>query len=90
MFKKLITSGLLLVSPLAVSEGLLLDGIDIAREYSHMRPGRGVSMETVQSQYGSPSVEQAAVGEPPITRWDYPSFAVYFEGNLVIHSVAIP
>jgi hypothetical protein len=90
LFKKLITSGLLLVSPLAVSEGLLLDGIDIARESAHMRPGRGVSMETVQAQYGMPSIEQAAVGEPPITRWDYPGFAVYFEGNLVIHSVAIP
>lgn len=90
MFKKIIMSGLLLASPLAVPEGLLLDGIDIARESSHLRPGRGVSMESVQAQYGVPSLEQSAIGEPPITRWDYPGFAVYFEHNIVIHSVATP
>jgi hypothetical protein len=30
----------------------------------------------------------AAVGQPPIARWVYPSFVVYFERNLVIHAVA--
>ncbi len=28
-----------------------------------------------------------AVGEPPITRWKYPGFEVYFEHQLVIHTV---
>jgi hypothetical protein len=30
----------------------------------------------------------AAVGEPPISRWVYPQFVVYFEGSYVIHAVA--
>ena len=29
----------------------------------------------------------AAVGNPPITRWEYPSFVVFFENNIVLHSV---
>jgi len=90
MLKKLITCGLLLVSPLAVSEGLLLDGIDLARASSHLRPGRGTSMERVEAEFGAPSIQQAAIGDPPITRWDYPGFVVYFEHSAVIHSVAAP
>ena len=27
--------------------------------------------------------------QPPISRWEYPGFVVYFEHNLVIHAVAI-
>jgi hypothetical protein len=27
------------------------------------------------------------VGAPPITRWDYPNFSVFFEGDRVIHAV---
>ena len=90
MFKKLIACGLLLTSPLAVSEGLLLDGIDLARSSSHLRPDRGASMDRVQAEFGAPSIQQVAIGEPPITRWDYPGFVVYFEHSAVIHSVATP
>jgi hypothetical protein len=51
-------------------------------------PARGSSMSTVESKFGAPAVKHATVGQPPITRWDYPGFSVYFEGNLVITSVA--
>ena len=50
-------------------------------------PGRGMTMDTVQSRFGSPSQKLAAVGNPPITRWEYPSYVVYFEYQHVIHSV---
>jgi hypothetical protein len=30
----------------------------------------------------------SAVEQPPITRWDYPAFSVYFEHDRVIHAVA--
>ena len=50
-------------------------------------PGRGLSMETVEEQYGSPVRVIEAVGDPPITRWVYPEFTVYFEHQLVIHPV---
>ena len=51
-------------------------------------PSRGLSMAEVEARYGAPAERYAAVGEPPITRWVYPSFVVYFERNLVIHAVA--
>ncbi|HQR49089.1 MAG TPA: hypothetical protein PL152_07115 [Steroidobacteraceae bacterium] len=51
-------------------------------------PDRGLSMAAVEKRYGAPSDRLAAIGKPPITRWVYPSFVVYFEYNLVIHSVA--
>ena len=53
------------------------------------RPNRGSSMATVQSQFGEPVNRHSAVGEPPITRWDYPHFAVYFEHDRVLHAVLV-
>jgi hypothetical protein len=29
------------------------------------------------------------VGEPPISRWDYPAYSVFFEGPFVIHTVVV-
>jgi hypothetical protein len=51
-------------------------------------PGRGLTMGDVERQFGAPSERIAAVGQPPIARWVYPTFVVYFEHNLVIHAVA--
>jgi len=53
------------------------------------RPHRGSTMATVQSRHGEPTNRHAAVGNPPITRWDYPQFAVYFENDRVLHAVAV-
>jgi hypothetical protein len=53
------------------------------------RPARGMSMEKVEAVYGAPSRRDAAIGEPPITRWEYPGFVVYFEHQYVIHSVGV-
>lgn len=53
------------------------------------RPSRGSSMATVQGRYGEPTARHAAVGDPPITRWDYPQFAVYFENDRVLHAVLV-
>jgi hypothetical protein len=50
-------------------------------------PSRGMSMTQVEAKYGAPSQKHAAVGNPPITRWDYDGFSVYFERDHVIHSV---
>ncbi|HEX7114997.1 MAG TPA: hypothetical protein VF193_07680 [Steroidobacter sp.] len=51
------------------------------------RPTRGMSMEKVEAQFGQPVKRIPAVGDPPITRWEYPDFVVYFEHHLVLHSV---
>jgi hypothetical protein len=52
-------------------------------------PNRGSTMATVQGRYGEPSSRHAAVGDPPITRWDYPQFSVYFEHDRVLHTVLV-
>lgn len=52
-------------------------------------PSRGMSMEKVEATFGAPSERIPPVGEPPITRWKYPGFEVYFEHQLVIHTVVI-
>ena len=52
------------------------------------RPSRGMSMEKVEATYGAPANRVAPVGDPPITRWEYPGFVVYFEHHLVVHTVA--
>ena len=58
-------------------------------------PASGMSMEKVEAKYGAPSRRVPAVGggstaQPPITRWEYPGFTVYFENSLVIHTVVTP
>ena len=52
-------------------------------------PARGQSMGQVERQYGAPTERFAAVGQPPITRWVYPSMIVYFEYDHVVHAVAL-
>ena len=51
------------------------------------QPNRGSTMATVESRYGAPTNRHAAIGNPPITRWDYPQFSVYFENDRVLHTV---
>jgi hypothetical protein len=53
------------------------------------RPERGMRMNAVESRYGAPATRYPAVGQPPITRWDYPGFVVYFENDLVLHAVVV-
>jgi len=50
-------------------------------------PGNGLTMSQVEERYGSPNEKRPAVGEPPITRWIYDDYSVFFEYNLVIESV---
>ena len=51
------------------------------------RPTRGMSMQEVESIFGSPVERKRPVGEPPITRWVYDGFSVIFESRSVLHSV---
>jgi hypothetical protein len=51
-------------------------------------PPRGTSMAQVEAQFGAPTQRVAAVGQPPITRWVYPNFVVFFEYQHVVHAVA--
>ena len=91
MSKRIATSVaaiLLTVGAMASADVLLLDGIELNAPSADARPKAGMSMSRVEAAYGAPSQRHSAVGEPPITRWDYPGFSVYFEHDLVIHAVA--
>lgn len=70
----------------ASADTLLLEGISMDSSSAARRPSRGMSMESVEARYGAPSGRIAAVGDPPISRWEYPGFIVYFEYNLVVHA----
>lgn len=50
-------------------------------------PPTGMLKPAVLSTYGEPQQRHPAVGTPPIERWDYGSFSVYFEYDHVVHSV---
>ncbi|PCJ18339.1 MAG: hypothetical protein COB04_07380 [Gammaproteobacteria bacterium] len=51
------------------------------------KPSRGMEMSHVESQFGYPVQNMTPSGTPPIARWIYEGFTVYFEHQYVIHSV---
>ena len=56
-------------------------------EFSVQLPGRGMTMEMVQNRFGEALAKEPAVGTPPISKWSYKNFSVYFESEFVIHAV---
>ncbi|MGN0921378.1 MAG: hypothetical protein ACI4NJ_06635 [Cellvibrio sp.] len=50
-------------------------------------PQRGTLKSKVLAEHGEPTKKYAPVGNPPITRWSYTDFDVYFEYDHVINSV---
>lgn len=78
--------GLMLSGP-ATADTLLIESVEGARATDTERPTRGLSMGSVEARWGAPVSRSAAVGKPPITRWEYPSFFVYFEYQHVIDAV---
>lgn len=72
----------------AHADTLLLNAIDSSRAANTKPlPSRGATMASVQSAFGEPTSTKAAVGEPPISRWTYPGYTVYFEHDRVINTV---
>jgi hypothetical protein len=70
------------------AETISTDTGDIAvKESDVATPSRGMTMDQVASKFGAPVTKVPAVGIPPISRWEYPGFVVYFEHEHVIHSV---
>ena len=50
-------------------------------------PQLGESKRSVLERFGLADEEYPPVGQPPITRWDYRTFSVYFEYDHVVNSV---
>ncbi len=71
----------------ALADTLLLTSVDAAQPTAAERPARGKSMASVEARFGAPATRSNAIGQPPITRWDYADFTVFFEFDHVVHSV---
>lgn len=69
----------------ASADTLKMDGMSSS---DNARPARGMTKGSVESKFGSPDSRKAPVGDPPITRWEYKNFVVFFEHDRVIHAVA--
>lgn len=71
----------------AHAQQLLISAIEQADHDSLATPPRGATMSKVKQRFGMPARILPAVGKPPITRWIYPQFIVYFEHRWVIDTV---
>ena len=87
-----LATGLLLQAP-AQADTLLVERVQ--SEQGQSLPARGQSMKQVEAQFGAPQHKHDAVAgpndrkhNPPITRWVYPNFSVYFEHTHVVDAVA--
>jgi hypothetical protein len=76
-----------LASGLAAAETVAVDTGIAVKESDVVTPARGMSMDQVATKFGAPVTKVPAIGKPPISRWEYPGFVVYFEADHVIHSV---
>jgi hypothetical protein len=77
----------MLALPLAAEVVVIPVGQQAADKQSLERPRRGTTKENVRKQFGEPTSISGPVGDPPITHWEYPDFSIYFEYDLVLHSV---
>jgi len=89
--QKLIIAGLFCLTSFAATADVLLIDV-IEKEPANnaaglLRPVNGITMAQVIAQFGEPEAKFATVGEPPITRWKYAEYSVYFEYNLVLNTV---
>lgn len=53
------------------------------------RPTQGMTMQQVKQRFGAAQAQRSPVGEPPITRWIYQDFMVFFEYDKVVHATVI-
>ena len=65
-------------------------GAQGASKLSLERPRNGITKSSVEEKFGTPLNKSSAVGEPPISSWEYDQYIVYFEHDRVLHSVLKP
>ena len=80
--------GFSVTASMAYADTLL---IPVSRQGGDLRdismPVTGETQQSVRARYGTPDSTSGPTGDPPITRWNYTDFSVYFESETVIHSV---
>lgn len=78
-----------LVLPVADADTLDMRGTDNAARFEQAgKPTRGMTQSRVEQNFGTPDARRGAVGDPPISSWEYGDFVVFFEYDKVIHSVS--
>jgi hypothetical protein len=76
----------LVAQPAVAGDQLTIPG-HVASSAKQSMPRRGLKMDEVLASFGEPDERFGPVGEPPITEWVYGSFRVYFEHEIVLHSI---
>ncbi|MCP3999785.1 MAG: hypothetical protein GY727_02625 [Gammaproteobacteria bacterium] len=76
----------LLLTGITVANTLIIDGVQPTDGSQY--PLKGSAKASVLALLGEPLSKTQAVGEPPISSWEYTSFVVYFEYDHVLHTVA--
>ena len=84
---RILTVFALLLGAYGMSSADTLDMEGVAPDASSGRPTRGMTAVSVESKFGTPQSKVAPVGDPPISRWEYQDFIVFFEYDRVIHAV---
>jgi len=74
------------------SASVTADVLTINTFQPEARPGdnlfvNGLSQQAVLARFGEPQQRLAPVGQPPISRWVYETFTVYFEYDIALHAV---
>jgi len=81
-----LVAGLLVVAS-AHAEIVRMPGGGYSVTESAQMPKPGQTPEQVLQAFGEPSYRHGPVGTPAISSWEYPGFQVYFEEQLVLHTV---
>lgn len=87
LFAAALATGATVLAPAVSAETVATDSGIAVKPSAVATPSRGMTMDDVVKHYGAPASKVPAVGRPPISRWEYPGFVVYFESDHVIHSV---
>ncbi len=83
---RVVIFSLLILTALSASADVLL--IQQVRQGGRLDlPPNGMSMNEVEAAYGTPQEKRAAVGDPPISRWVYDRWSVYFEWDRSLYTV---
>jgi len=75
-----------IAQPVTLSADVLL--IEEVRQAGRMDvPTNGMTTADVRARFGEPVSTHSPIGDPPITRWEYDRWSVYFEYDIVLFTV---
>ncbi|MEO8011575.1 MAG: hypothetical protein ABI650_08035 [Dokdonella sp.] len=92
--KFVLTGAVVAVAAIFASTGVHAEALTLGNTVVRTvdAPTRGLNMAQVERRYGAPLEKLPTAGggkprQPPINRWRYSGYTVYFERDRVIHSV---